>query len=95
METMYSSRDDPEKMLAVALDALKEFPWDVQFLYRAAVAGMRIADNVQLPQVRHDTLSHAAVHAQLAVEMDPENQSLKWIQAEIQKRLEDKVGLRD
>ena len=95
METIQSSGDDPEKMLGVALEALKEFPWDWQFLYRAAVDGMRIADNVKDPQVRHDTLSHAAAHAQLAVELDPENQSSKWIRAEIQKRLEDELGLWD
>ena len=95
METMQNSGDDPEKMLGVALEALKVFPWDWQFLYRAAVDGMRIADNVQDPQVRHDTLSHAAAHAQPAVEMDPENQSSKWIRAEIQKRLEDELGLWD
>jgi len=95
METIQSSGDDPEKMLTAALEALKEFPWDWQFLYRAAVDGMRIADNVADPQVRHDTLSHAAVHAQLAVEMDPENQSSKWIRDEIKKRLDDESVLRD
>ena len=93
MEMLRSSGDDPEKMLEVALMALKEFPWDRQFLYRAAVAGMRIADNAQDLQVRHHTLSRAAVHAQLAVEMDPENQSSKWIREEIKKRLEDEPGL--
>lgn len=95
METLQSYGDDPEKMLVVALEALKEFPWDWQFRYRAAVAGMRIADDVQDPQVRHDTLSRAAAHAQMAVEMDPENQSSKWIRAEIQKRLDDEPGLWD
>ncbi len=95
METLQSSGDDPEKMLTVALEALKEFPWDWQFLYRAAIDGMRIADNVKDPQIRHDTLSHAAIHAQLAVEMDPENQSSKWIRDEIIKRLDDESGLWD
>ena len=93
MDTLRSSGDNPEKMLGVALEALKEFPWDWQFLYRAAVDGMRIADNMKDPQVRHDTLSHAAIHAQLALEMDPENQSLKWIRDEIKKRLNNESGL--
>lgn len=95
METMQSSRDDPEKMLRVALMALKEFPWDWQFLYRAAVDEMRIADNLQDPQIRQDTLRHAAAHAQLSVEMDPENQSSKWIRDEIKKRLDDESGFWD
>ena len=93
METLRSSADNPEKMLEVALEALKEFPWDWQFLYRAAVDGMRIADNMKDPQVRHDTLSHAAIHAQLALEMDPENLSSKWIRDEIKKRLNNESGL--
>ena len=95
METMQRSRDDPEKMLGVALEEMKEFPWDWQFLYRAAVAGMRIADNLQDLYVRHEALGRAAAHAQLAVEMDPENQSSKWIRDEIKKRLEDESGLFD
>lgn len=94
-ETLQSSRDDPERMLGVALTALKEFPWDWQFLYRAAVTGMRIADKLQDPHVRHDALCRAVAHAQLAVEMDPENQSSKWIRDKIQKRLEDESGLCD
>lgn len=95
METLQSSRDDPEKMLGIALAALQEFPWDWQFLYRAAVTGMRIADNQRDPQVRHDTLCRAAAQAQLAMEMDPENQSSKWIWDKIRKKLDDEPGLRD
>lgn len=88
METIQSSGDDPEKMLGVALEALKEFPWDWQFLYRAAVCGFRIADELQEPVSRYDVLCRAAAHAQLAVEMDPENQSSKWIRNEIRTRLD-------
>lgn len=93
METIQSSGDDPEKMLTAALEALKEFPWDWQFLYRAAVNEMCIADNQQNPQIRHDALRHAAVHARLAAEMDPENQSSAWILDEIRKRLQDESDL--
>ena len=94
-DMLQNSRDDPEKMLEVALAALKEFPWDWQFLYRAAVAGTRIADNVHDSQVRYDTLSRAAAHAQLAVEIDPENQSSKWIWAEIATRLNNQSDFGD
>lgn len=94
-ETLQSSQDDPEKMLEVALAALKEFPWDWQFFYRSAVCGMRIADNLQDPQLHHDVLSRAAAHAQQAVEMDPKNQSSKWIRDEIRKRLDEESGLWD
>ena len=89
MEALQSSHDDPEQMLGIALAALKEFPWDWQFLYRAAAAGMRVADSLQDSQARRDALCRAAAHAQLAVEMAPENQSSKWIRDEIRKRLED------
>ena len=88
MKTLQSSGDDPEQMLGVALAALKEFPWDWQFLYRAAVCGFRMADEQQDPQACRKILSSAAVHAQLAVEMDPENQGSKWIREEIRNRLD-------
>lgn len=95
MEALQSTGDDPERMLGAALEALKEFPWDWQFLFRAAVAEMRMADIEQDPRMRHDILSRGAAHAQLATEMDPENESLKWIRAEIQKRLEEEPGSLD
>ena len=95
MDTLHRCGDDPHALLPVALAALKEFPWDRQFLYRAAVAGMRIADSLQDPQARYDALCQAAVHAQLAVEMDPDNRSSKWIRSEIRKRLPDIYGTSD
>ena len=88
-ETLRHYGDDPEKLLETALTALKEFPWDWQFLYRAAVTQMRIADAAKDPQTCHDVLCRGAVHAQLAVDMDPENRSSKWIRDELQKRLDD------
>lgn len=93
METLESTHDDPTKMLEFSLEALKEFPWDWQFSYRAALDGVRVADELQDSQMRYDALCRAAAHAQLAVEMDPENQSSKWIRAEIKKRLKDEYGL--
>ena len=95
LDTLHRCGDDSNALLPVALEALKEFPWDWQFLYRAAVAGMRIADSLQDPQARHETLCQAAAHAQLAVEMDPENRSSKWIRSEIRKRLPDIFGTLD
>lgn len=93
MEALQRSRDDPEQMLAVALAALKEFPWDWQFLYRAAVAQIRIADNLQDLQAHRDTLCHAAVHAQLALEMDPDSQCSRWVCDEIRRRLEQSTSI--
>ncbi len=95
MDTLHRCGDDPNALLPVALAALKEFPWDWQFLYRAAFEGMRIADSMQDPQARHDTLCRAVVHAQLAVEMNPESKSPKWIRNEIRKRLPDIYGTSD
>lgn len=95
MDTLHRCGDDSNALLPVALEALKEFPWDWQFLYRAAFEGMRIGDSLQDPQARHDALCRAAAHAQLAVEMDPENQSSKWIRSEIRKRLPDIFGTLD
>lgn len=92
METLESTRDDPAKMLEFSLEALNEFPWDCQFLYRAAFNGMRIADDLQDSQMRYDALCCAAAHAQLSVEMDPEKQIAKGIRAEIKKRLKDEFG---
>ena len=89
METLRRYGDDPEKLLETALMALKEFPGDWQFLYRAAVSQMRIADAAKDLQTCHDVLCRGAVHAQLAVDMDPEKRSSKWIRDEIQNRLDD------
>ena len=93
MDTLGSTGDDPERLLEVALEALKEFPWDWQFLYRAALDQMRIADSLPDPQAQLDALGRAAVHAQLAVEMDPENRSSLWIREEIRKRLAERPDL--
>ena len=59
--------------LQVAEDALREFPWDRPFLYRAAVSADQIAHNTDDPAVREEYLGRAAVHARLLREMDPED----------------------
>lgn len=86
-EMLQRSGDDPRQMLAVALEALTEFPGDGQFLYRAAVCGMRIADDLEDTAAREEALRRAQVHAQQAVEADPRDPSARWIRSEIRKRL--------
>ena len=56
-----------------AEDALREFPWDKPFLYRAAVSADQIARNTDDPAVREEYLGHAAAYARLLREMDPED----------------------
>ena len=56
-----------------AEDALREFPWDRPFLYRAAVSADQIAQNTADPAVREEYLGRAAVHAQILLENDPED----------------------
>ena len=66
---------EPGPMLEVSLGALKEFPWDRQFLYRAAVDEQRLAEESDDPQQRRLYLGAAACHAQLLAELDPEDKS--------------------
>lgn len=70
--------------LQAAEDALREFPWDKPFLYRAAVSADQIARNTDDPAVREEYLGRAAAHARLLLEMDPEdNYRSKALLAEV------------
>lgn len=89
--TLHDKGDAPEDLLPVALDALKEFPFDWQFLYRAAVSQWRLAE-AETDQVMRQTLyEQAAVHAQLSVEMDPEKRTAQWVRDQAMQQL----GLED
>lgn len=78
----------PDKMLEVATAVLKEFPYDKTFLYRTAVSGMWLSEAEQDPQRKQDHLARAAAHAQLLLEMDPENQTAKQLRDDLFARLE-------
>ena len=78
-ETMRKSREDPWQLLAVCKAALKEFPWDQQFLYRAARDAMRIGEAETDPERRLAYLGRAAAYAQLSMEMDPERKTAQFV----------------
>jgi len=78
-ETLHSYGDNPEQLLKLSLNALREFPYDWQFLYRAAVDELRLAEVEGDAQRQTELLGAAAVHAQLSIEMDPEKGSAQWV----------------
>lgn len=65
----YRGNDD-EALLAVALDALKEFPFDKIYLYRAAFQQYRLAEAAEDPDVSADYIGRALANAQLYYEAD-------------------------
>lgn len=78
------------QLLQVAEDALREFHWDKPFLYRAAVSADQIAQNAENTAIREEYWGRAAVHAQLLMEMDPEDYyHAKALRTEIQSRLQE------
>ena len=74
-ETLRTHGDNPEKLLPVALAALKEFPYDKIFLYRAAVDLAWLAEQVDDPAQSSKYIGSALVHARLYWEMAPESRS--------------------
>ena len=84
-DTLRLYGDDPEKLLEVAASALKEFPWDWQFTYRAAVSCWQISLAQAEEEDRQTYLGRARAYATLAVDLDPENSSSQWIFNEISK----------
>ncbi len=65
--------DNDPILLEVAEAALREFPWDKTFLFRAAWTARKIAEESGDAVLREEYLGRAGAHAQLLVEMDPEN----------------------
>lgn len=80
---LQASGDDPRAMLEVSIAALKEFPWDRQFLFRAAVDEQRMAEEASDPETRREYLGAAAGHAQLLAELDPENKMARNLAREL------------
>lgn len=75
--TLRQYGDDPQKLLPVALDALKEFPRDRIFLFRAAVSLERMAEAEEDMALSAQYIGRAMVYARLYYDMSPENISAK------------------
>lgn len=87
-ETLRTYGDgDSERLLSISLAALKEFPHDKIFRFRAAIDMERLAEIVEDPEKSSAYIGQALVHARLYWEMDPDNRSA----TEYYKRLKDKV----
>lgn len=78
-QTLRSYGDAPKPLLAISLAALRELPGDWQFLYRAAVDELRLAEGEEDAQRKAELLGAAAGHAQLSIQMDPEKRSAHWV----------------
>jgi transcriptional regulator with XRE-family HTH domain len=74
VHTLQTRGDDPAALLEISLAALKEFPFDKTFLYRAAVDERRLAEIHTDAKAREEYLGRAGGHAQMLMEMDPEDQ---------------------
>ncbi len=74
-ETLQTYGDNPEKLLPVALDALKEFHYDKIFLYRAAVTLEWLAEDAEDPAQSSHFIGQAMVYARLYWEMDPDSRT--------------------
>lgn len=90
--TMRKSGDDPTQLLAVCELALKEFPWDWQFLYRAALDETRLAETVTDPEHSLDYIGRALAHAQLYYEMDPDSSVARNLLQSLRAKVEVKDG---
>ena len=77
--TLRKSGDDPAQLLNVCEAALKEFPWDCQFLYRAALDVLRLGEGEKDSLRRQEYLGRAAAYAQLSMEMDPDRKTAKFV----------------
>ena len=85
MQTLEKHGENPEYLLPVAEAALKEFRYDAQFYYRAAMEcyflGMAETD----PKRREELIGRAGAYAKSNMENDPEHQHARWIWDEVQK----------
>ena len=68
---------DPKALLEVSLAALKEFPYDRTFLYRAAVWNLELAVVSEDDNKSRNYLGEALVHARRYRDMSPGDQQAK------------------
>ena len=74
-QTLRQYGDHSEKLLSVALDALKEFHNDHIFLFRAAVCLERLAESTEDPGQSSAYIARALAYARHSLEMAPDSQS--------------------
>lgn len=75
--TLQFTRCDPEKLLEVALAALKEFPHDRIFLFRAAIEELTLASKAEDSDVSRDYIGRALANAAYYAEMSPGDQNAR------------------
>lgn len=85
--TLRAYGEDPEKLLEVSLAALKEFPHDRIFLFRAAIDQERLAEITEDHELHIHYIGQALVNARLQYEMAPDNPTA----LQYYKRLREKV----
>lgn len=84
--------DDPAYLLPIALDALKAFPFDSSFLFRAAVSQERLAESATDDPLSADYIGQALVNAQLYWEMTRTNIAKEYLAALRAKVVPDQTG---
>lgn len=72
-ETLRTCGDDPEKLLPVSLEALKEFPHDRIFLFRTAFNQERLAELAEDEALHMQYIGQALTNARLYCEMSPDD----------------------
>lgn len=89
MRTIEETRMDEKAMLKVSLGALKEFPYDRTFLFRAAVDQMILAIRSKDDDESRDYIGQALANAALYVEMSAREQSAR----DFYKRMKDRCRI--
>jgi hypothetical protein len=87
MQALKQHGDNPAYLLPVAEAALKEFHYDDQFLYRAAVNCFFLGEAESDPERREALIGRAGAYAVSSIENDPEHKHAQWVWDEVQKRI--------
>ena len=91
MRTQEETRMDEKALLEVALAALKEFPHDRNFLFRAAVGQMILAIRSEDDDESRDYIGQALANAAFYVEMSAgEEAAIKQSARNFYKRMKDR-----
>jgi len=90
-ETFKKHGDDPQKTLPISVNALDEYPFDKQFLFRAAIDEERLADLETDDKSKSARLHRAMGYAQRLLKEDPQRETAKQVMV----RIYSKLGLED
>ena len=94
MKTIKETRMDEKAMLKVSLAALKEFPYDRNFLFRAAVDQMVLAIRSEDDEESRDYIGQALANASFYVEMSAGEQTTIMQSArDFYKRMKDRCRI--